>query len=515
MVTPARMLQRPRLAPVRALALLATLGLSIAACDNKAAPPPREPPHAVASETPVATADAKDAGAAPKTAEQTATPAEPPAKKEETYAEWLTRHLPPGGSLEGDPVKVKHTLQKGDTPQSVAKAYLPISDIYYPLDLANAIVKANKGFAGVIEIPHIVPKAFADDPKTERLGWPADKALKAVFVTGSYHGVRWVDTLDKSAEHGLNAVVLDAKDYEGGVNYPSKAKIAIETNATKVTFIPDLARAIRFAHWRGIRVIMRIPCFHDPWAQDHALRLAIKGKWGGPFKMGWMDPMNEEARAYIIELVQEQVDAGADEVQLDYIRFPVHPGTDKAVLPPKADRQEAIRQFVHNVHEVTSKQGVPLSLDLFGVVTQDDPLDQQLLGQDIGVLAPECEAISPMIYPSHYSRNYAGFEHPGDHAEIHGWAVKGGVAKLPAGSTTVIRPWLQAFPQDSPHFGMKYVADAAKFSDGNGGVGWLMWHPGCEFSSVWAAFPKRKTATTAVAAPTAAPAAAPTTAPSH
>jgi hypothetical protein len=460
-----------------------------------------------AADAGLGSADKADAGGARAEAPPAAPP-EPPAKKEETYAEWLQRHLPAGGSLEGDPVKVKHTLQKGETPQSVAKAYLPISDVYYQQDFANAIVKANKGFSGTIEIPHIVPKAFADDPKTERLGWPADKVMKGVFVTGSYHGVRWVDTLDKSAEHGMNAVVLDAKDYEGGVNYPSKAKVAVETNASKINYIPDLARAIRFAHWRGIRVIMRIPCFHDPWAQDHALRLAIQGKWGGPFKMGWMDPMNEEARAYILELVQEQIDAGADEVQLDYIRFPVHPGTEKAVLPKKADRQEAIRGFVHSVHELTQKQGVPLSLDLFGVVTQDDPDDQQLLGQDIGVLAPECEAISPMIYPSHYSRNYAGFEHPGDHAEIHGWGTKGGVAKLPAGSTTVIRPWLQAFPQDSPHFGMKYVADAAKSSEDAGAVGWLMWHPGCEFSSVWAAFPKKRASTAAAAPkPAAAPAA--------
>jgi hypothetical protein len=108
------------------------------------------------------------------------------------------------------------------------------------------------------------------------------------------------------------------------------------------------------------------------------------------------------------------------------------------------------------------------------------------------VLAPECEAISPMLYPSHYSHNYAGFEHPGDHAEIHGWGTKGGVERLPAGSTTVIRSWLQAFPQDSPNFGPKYVADAAKFTEQAGGVGWLMWHPGCEYSSVWAGFPKKK-----------------------
>jgi hypothetical protein len=481
--------------------LLAATAVSFAACDDHAKPAPRTPAETHAAtpppppppEAPHAAADTSPTASAASGTEATASP---PPKKEESFAEWLTRHMPEGGFVEAgagsDAPKVKYKVGPKDTAQSVAKAFLPVSDTYYAEELARQIVKANKGFSGTIEIPHIVPKPYSDDPKTERLGWPEDKALKGVFVTGPYAGIRWVDVLDKSAEHGFNAVVLDAKDYEGGVNYPSKAKIAVETNATHIIYIPDLARAIRFAHWRGIRVIMRIPCFHDPWAQDHATRLAIKGTWGGPFKMGWMDPMNEEARSYVLELVQEQIDAGADEVQLDYIRFPVHAGTDKAVLPKRAERQEAIRGFVHRVHEVTSKQGVPLSLDLFGVVTQNDKRDQELLGQDIGVLAPECEAISPMIYPSHYSAHYAGFEHPGDHAEIHGWATKGGVEKLPPGSTTVIRSWLQAFPQDSPNFGPKYVADAARFTEQAGGTGWLMWHPGCEYSSVWAGFPKKK-----------------------
>jgi hypothetical protein len=481
--------------------LLVAMGASFAACDDHAKPPPREPTqtHAASSVDVPPKTEAQNPTEATPAASATATeatPASPPPKKDETFAEWLGRHMPEGGFVEpgtgNDPPKVKYKVGPKDTAQSVAKAFLSVSDTYYPDELAQQIVKANKGFSGTITIPHIVSKAYSDDPKTERLGWPEDKTMKGVFVTGPYAQIRWIDVLDKSAERGFTAVVLDAKDYEGGVNYPSKAKVAVETNATHIIYISDLARAIRFAHARGIRVIMRIPCFHDPWAQDHAPRLAIKGTWGGPFKMGWMDPMNEEARSYILELVQEQIDAGADEVQLDYIRFPVHPGTDKAVLPKRADRQQEIRGFVHRVHEVTQKAGVPLSLDLFGVVTQNDKRDQELLGQDIGVLAPECEAISPMIYPSHYSAHYAGFEHPGDHAEIHGWATKGGVERLPPGSTTVIRSWLQAFPQDSPNFGPKYVADAAKYTEQAGGVGWLMWHPGCEYSSVWAGFPKKK-----------------------
>src|SRR5262249_10346090 len=83
---------------------------------------------------------------------------------------------------------------------------------------------------------------------------PAAKALRGVFITGTYAGIYWPAILEKvAARKNMNAVVLDGKDYDGPVNYPTKAKIAVEIEATpKDPPIPDLARAIRFAHWKNL-----------------------------------------------------------------------------------------------------------------------------------------------------------------------------------------------------------------------------------------------------------------------
>jgi len=421
-------------------------------------------------------------------------PAEKNSEHGTSFASWLKAHIPESANakIAGDPVKVTHTISKGDTWPSIAKTYFPVSAAYTEEEFVQTLtkmkVKLEPGTS--FEVPHLI-KAIPD-PKKDRLPWPKDRVMKGVFVTGPYAQIRWIDTLDHMAERGMTAVVLDGKDYEGGVNYPTKAKVAVETGAYKHPFVPDLQRAIRVAHDRGIRVIMRIPCFHDPWAAEHAPRLSIQGTWGKPFPMGWMDPMNMEAREYVLELVKEQIEAGADEIQLDYIRFPVHPGTEKAVLPKGStgERIKAIKEIVHTVHEVTQAAGVPLSLDLFGVTATGDRRDMEQLGQDIAVLAPECEAISPMVYPSHYSNGYMGFEMPGDHPEIMGIGTKGAIEKLPAGSKTVIRSWLQAFPQRSPSFGSGYIQKAVKSVEGAGGVGWLMWHPGCNYGATWGAFPK-------------------------
>jgi hypothetical protein len=489
---------------------LALLSLCfVAACSSRANLPkeaPSAPEAAPEADAPVAETNApvRDAGgdAAGKSATSFAikistgpTPPSPPAE----LAAWLRKQVPTGGEvIEGDPPRILHTVQKGETAAKIAEAYLGLSEVYYQRDFASALAKKNpKGFApgAKVEIPQVVTRVIRD-PKEERLGWPPDKTLRGVFVTASYAGIRWVDTLDKLAARGLNAVVLDGKDYEGWVPYPSKAKIAVETGATRPRFIPDLARAIRFAHWRGIHVIIRIPCFHDPWADKHAKdsRLSVRyTPTGKPIHIKWIDPANKEAQDYNIELAQEAVDAGADEVQLDYVRFPVHLSTRTAMLPQPKDRSGIIRDFVRRVRAVTQPAGVGLSLDLFGVAATGSRSDIEALGQDIATVAPEADAISLMSYPSHYSKGYMGFKEPADHPEIIAIGNKAALKQLaPTGAKTILRTWLQAFPMRVTNYGAKYVVAQARHAEESGGVGWLMWSPGCEYSAVWKGWPVLK-----------------------
>ncbi len=485
---------------------------SLAACGPRtAAPAPRDaaleqppPPRSASASAPANAAEAP-APSAPKAASSPGNPGKPgkydvsaPSPPAE-LGEWLKTHLPKGGAVEGDPPKVFHAVAAGETVLSIAGAYLSISDVYTAGELAGSIGRKNPGGAIIgkkLEIPSITTRIIRDDPKDERLGWPEDKALRGIFITGPYAGIKWVESLDKLAERGLNAVVLDAKDYEGYVNYPTKVKVAVETEAMRHAHIPDLARAIRFAHWRGIRIILRIPCFHDPWADKHAkdarlsLRFAPTGK---PMHVDWLDPTNTEAQDYAIDLAKEGIEAGADEIQLDYVRFPVHLSSKVAVLPNKEDRSPIIRDFVKRVHAVTSASGVALSLDFFGVASTGDINDILYLGQHIPTVAPEADAISLMSYPSHYNKGYMGFAEPGEHPEVVGIGNTAAMKLIkPTGAATIFRTWLQAFPLRSSNYGPGYVLAEAKSAESTGGVGWLMWSPACEYSAVWGAFPPLK-----------------------
>ena len=434
------------------------------------------------------------------TAEQAATPPTGAPTRDELVA-YLKKNAPKGGAVEaGDAIKLTHTVTAGDTYPAIAAAYLDLTEIYTPSELARAIERKNPSLVAdsKIEIPAVLTRA-PRDPREEKLGLPEDKALRALFMTGPFLAQKWVESLDKMAARGINAVILDAKDYQGPVTYPSKAKIAVEIGAAARPSIPNLARAIRFAHWRGIRVSLRIPCFHDPWADKKANggRLSlISATSGQPVHIDWLDPTNKEAQDYAIELAKEGIEAGADEINLDYVRFPVHITERFAKLPDPSKRSAIIRDFVKRVHAETKPAGVLLSLDLFGVTATGARSDIDRLGQDIAVVGPEAEVIMPMVYPSHYDKGYNGWEHPGDHPEIVGIGVKAAVAQLAkVKSTTVVRSWLQAFAWRTSVYGTKYVVDQARSAEANGGIGWGMWSPSCEYSAVYNGFPVKTSAT--------------------
>jgi hypothetical protein len=419
---------------------------------------------------------------------------------------WLKAHVPAGDEVvdNGDaaPVDVLHTIPRGEIPATLAHAYIALADVYFEADFATEIAKSARKEGGFIpghkiHVPHLVTAApkSADD---ERIGWPDDHVIRGLYIRGATAARPFfLFILDQMAKRDINAIVLDGKDYDGPVTYASKAPLAVETGAAKGPPIHDLARVIRFVHQKGIRVVMRMACFNDEFMSKAKPALSIQSKWGKPYPIGWLDPNNPGAQDYILSLVQEAVDAGADEIELDYVRYPVLgiKGADFHLDEIKKTKIEVIRDFVRRAHALTQPHHVPLSLDLFGVVAQGRRIDIDALGQDMAVLAPEAEAFSPMVYPSHYATGFYGWENPGDHPEIVGIGVKGSLDQIKAADQTkplaVVRPWIQAEDYKTTTYSPQYLKDEIRTSNENGGTGWLMWNPSQEYGFAWAAVPPK------------------------
>jgi hypothetical protein len=321
-----------------------------------------------------------------------------------------------------------------------------------------------------------------------------DRSTRGIYVRGDTASrPTFAGLLDRVVAHGMNAVVLDVKDYDGLLTYASRVPLASSSGVTKNAPIDSFSGAIHLAHAKGVKVIARISCFHDDAMAKAHPGMAVRGISGHVYRNGWLDPKNEMAQQYILDLVKESIANGADEIQLDYVRYPVMNiklmdfGLDTKDNPRA--KVDVITRFVQRVHSVTRAHGTALSLDVFGVISLGRKDDIQNLGQDPGELAKHCEVLSPMVYPSHYDPGFNGWENPGDHPELVGMGVKGVVEQ--AGGNAKIRPWLQAMNHKSATYGPEYIQREIKSGNQAGGTGWLLWNPGQNFEVSWRALPRK------------------------
>jgi hypothetical protein len=441
-----------------------------------------------------------------------AQPDPPSAPSEDTLAGWLTARLPKGGTLTSradGTIAIDHAVQVNESLQDIAAAYVELTQIYLADDLARAIRDENqlpknatleKGTT--VRIPEVL-SAVPKSPAEGRLGWSETDGLRGVYVRAFVAARKgFLPMLDTMAARGMNLVVIDVKDANGRVTYPSKVPLANEIGAVNSPQIKNLARTIEFAHARGIRVAMRIVCFADDLLSRKRGDLAVQHVQKRPLYIGWMDPSSDAVQQYVVDLATEAMEAGADEIQLDYVRYPVEhvENADFHLRERGLKRTEVVRDFVRRVHTVTQAHSVPLSVDIFGIVAEGVKTDIENLGQDPGLLARECEALSPMVYPSHYPRGFHGYDEPGDHPEL----VRVGVSNLlnlirrhkprhkdeeASRATAVVRPWIQGMPWHAPSFGPQYIADQVGHADKAGATGWMVWNPSQDYTATWQGIP--------------------------
>jgi hypothetical protein len=282
----------------------------------------------------------------------------------------------------------------------------------------------------------------------------------------------------------VNALVFDTKEEGGAVLYDSQVPDAISTGAVIHSY--DVEAVLAAAKERGLYTITRIVTFQDAfWAEanpDHAARNTATGDvWRNSKGLAWMDPTDREAWEYPLALAVEACQLGFDEIQFDYVRFPSD--GDVSVLgydqPVDADtRPQVVGAFLAEARDRLHAEGCVVSADVFAIVMSVG--DDQGIGQRIEEVSASVDALSPMMYPSHYSAGWLNFDDPNDHpAEVVGQAIEAG---LPRMQGAMLRPWLQAFYYDAGQ-----IAQEIQQAEDNG-LGWLLWNATSSFEADW--FPR-------------------------
>jgi hypothetical protein len=398
---------------------------------------------------------------------------------------------PPGTAL--------YAAKRGDSIPLVARHYLSQTSYLTSTELAQAIRSANADTHGTFLKPGqqlIIPGILAAPIMEKSVPVTRDFEVRAVYLTGvmaaSDHGLR---IIRRWREVGGNAVVFDIKDSDGVVNIPFEHPLL----GSHRSAIRDLPKFVRFVHSQNMHAIARIAIFRDERLVTTHPELAVRSRkagqaWRENGKLVWTDPSQPKVQEFDIALAKKAAESGADEIQFDYVRFPAEGDQKDAgfvfqTAHPDWRRTDVIADFLKHAYAELHPMGVLLSLDVFGVMAWQREVDLAHTGQDIVRMAKYCDVLSPMIYPSHFF-GMDGYARPGDAPEHFISESMDRFELITKGSGVVIRPWLQAFRWRTKTYSPKYIEVQVLTAKSKGGIGFLFWNAGNDYSKPFAAMPE-------------------------
>jgi hypothetical protein len=422
----------------------------------------------------------------------------------ETVSKTAKPATTPEPTLSAAPGTEIYTAKRGEAIPTVAHHYLGKTAYLTSSELADAIRAANHlpESASILKANEqiIIPGILSAPIVEHTIPVPKDFEVRAIYLTGvmaaSDHGIRIVKHW---REVGGNAVVFDIKDSDGSVNIPFEHPLLGEHKV----YIHDVPKFVHFLHQQNMHAIARIAMFRDEHLVVTHPELAVQSRknhtaWRENGKLVWTDSSNPKVQDYDIELAKHVAQLGVDEIQFDYVRFPAEGDQKDAQFVfqtehPDWKRSDVITNFLKKAYGELHPAGVLLSLDVFGVMAWQRPVDLSHTGQDIVGMAHYCDVLSPMIYPSHFF-GMDGIEHPGDEPAHFIGESMDRFELITKGSGATIRPWLQAFHWRTKTYSPEYIKIQVETARSKGGIGFLFWNAANDYSKPYEAMPEMKAA---------------------
>ena len=322
--------------------------------------------------------------------------------------------------------------------------------------------------------------------------------VRGLYITGPTAGSqRMNEIIQLIDDTELNAVVIDVKDDNGNITFSMEGNDAVTALDACVPYITDMPELMKTLKEHDIYTIARIPCFKDPTLAAGKPELALCKPDGSPIVDGkgvaWVNPCKKEVWEYLVGIATSCKEVGFDEVQFDYVRFPVGEDAEAAdygeeVTPE--NKHTYIEGFLSYASKELHAIDMPVTADLFGTVI-GNPIDIEQVGQDYAALSTTADVLCPMIYPSHYGPGNFNLKVP-DAApyETILAALEGSKKELQSvdeADCAVIRPWLQAFSAPWVQGHISYGGDEIRAQIqavyDAGYEEWILWNAKCNYTS--------------------------------
>jgi len=300
-----------------------------------------------------------------------------------------------------------------------------------------------------------------------------NSGIKGIYLSG-YHFLKdekinpIKDILSNTV---VNTIVLDVKSDNGHLLYDSAIPEVEMLKNERIKY--DTQTLMDFKEEFDIYLIGRVVAFQDPIFSRVYPESAITDiKTNRPYSQDsqyFLDPSDSNSREYILNVALEACLLGFDEIQFDYIRYP-DTSYQGLVYDEKSsfeNRTKNINSFLQNATDLLHDNGCLVSADIFGYVLNSK--NDNGIGQYLETIVNTVDFISPMVYPSHYSKGSFGYSYPNNFPyEVVTAALNDGLSR--GIQEKSLRPFLQGFWHSSEDVRLNIKAAEDK------GLDWIIWN---------------------------------------
>jgi hypothetical protein len=271
----------------------------------------------------------------------------------------------------------------------------------------------------------------------------ADQSVKGIYINqGTVENSAYLKQLiEQSKSVGINTFVIDLEKVTR--NYEKQVKMVKDN---------------------GIRYVARVVVFPDG-GKSHQIK--SKAYW-------------EKRYA----LIDSAINFGADEIQLDYIRY-------SSKQPSSPQNAKDVKEVIQWFKQKVAARNVPLQIDIFGEVSfKESPR----IGQNIKLFADSIDSVCPMVYPSHYAPYQKHSKEPYKTVSTSLEALKKQFADQKPPFKLI--PYVEA---SNYHYKMSsaqkslYVLSQIKAAEDADADGWFVWSPGNVYDHLFNALKNRDT----------------------
>ena len=269
----------------------------------------------------------------------------------------------------------------------------------------------------------------------------------------------------------VNSLVIDVKTDNGHILFDSVNELTLEMSNVRSKYDSESLNSLKDK--KDIYLIGRVVVFQDPLFTknypDEAIFDSFKKTIYSQDGQYFIDPSSEKAKKYIINIAKEACELGFDEIQFDYIRYP-DSNYNYMVFSEEntyENRIKNINSFLRTAKEEINNLGCFVSADVFGYILTDR-FDGGI-GQNLETIIENVDFLSPMVYPSHYSKGSFGYQNP--NRNPYGVITSALDDALERGVETIkLRPYLQGFW----HSDIEVQENIRAAEDKN--MDWIIWN---------------------------------------